>query len=301
MADINDLITVTVVADPYDMALKQKHNPKADERNRLDVIRNRVQLTCGAKRKKGPGFCRSIAGFGTQHPGYGRCKYCGGASTGPKTPEGKAASTSNNVKHGFYSEALRGREREEYNADLNNEGYVTLEHEIRMLRVKIKLYLVKWSEKWEAFFAKKKSERFIKYQCTNPDCKRTQVMGELAGKPTFCNWGTCHNRALEEVDSWYAEHTDEVATRYADAESRVYYSEGETVRAYYHAGTLEDKPLNLALNTLSRLIEKHARLNPNTADDLIASINGELKTASMGKINISWGGDAQARKGGNGE
>lgn len=43
--------------------------------------------TCGAQRSRGRGVCRSpILGAG------GRCRAHGGASTGPRTPEGKARS-----------------------------------------------------------------------------------------------------------------------------------------------------------------------------------------------------------------
>jgi len=33
----------------------------------------------------------------------GKCYYHGGASTGPRTPEGKKRSSRNAVKHGFYT------------------------------------------------------------------------------------------------------------------------------------------------------------------------------------------------------
>lgn len=55
-----------------------------------------VSKHCGARKKQGPGLCARPAGWGTDHPGEGRCKLHGGA-----TP----------VKHGRYSalrrEALR--------------------------------------------------------------------------------------------------------------------------------------------------------------------------------------------------
>jgi hypothetical protein len=41
---------------------------------------------CGAKKKQGPGHCTQVAGWGTDHPGVGRCKLHGG-----KTPNGEKA------------------------------------------------------------------------------------------------------------------------------------------------------------------------------------------------------------------
>jgi hypothetical protein len=44
----------------------------------------RRRVVCGAKTRKG-GECRNKS-----EPGRARCKFHGGKSTGPKTPEGKA-------------------------------------------------------------------------------------------------------------------------------------------------------------------------------------------------------------------
>lgn len=135
-----------VVSDPYDMTEKKKVHSKADERNRLDFRRGKPVLTCGARKKKGPGFCKSLAGSGTDHAGYGRCKFCGGLNTGPKTAEGKAKTSQNGRKHGFYSKVLRGQEKETYEGLLEQKS-VTLENEIFMLKAKILTYLDKWQTK----------------------------------------------------------------------------------------------------------------------------------------------------------
>ncbi|WP_336786577.1 hypothetical protein [Paenibacillus sp. MMO-177] len=295
MADEKN-ITPAVAADPaYDMAKKSQLHAKADAKNRIEIIRGREILTCGARKKKGPGFCKSQAGAGTQHPGYGRCKYCGGSNTGPKTPEGKAAVAGNARKHGFYSGALSPAEQEAYEEELATES-MGLQHEIYMLKAKIRVYLVKWRKKWESFYNRKLAERYIKYQCQNPECGRTIVKGDLESKPGYCLNSNCHDKRLEPIDSWIANRTTEEAERYADAETRVWYSEGEGARSFYHAGSLEDRTLDRALNTLGRLIEKHARLNPDSGDDLLGQINAELRAASKGRVSISWGGEAQARQ-----
>ena len=46
-----------------------------------------TKAVCGAKKKQGPGDCQRPAGWGTDHPGSGRCKLHGGSS-----PSGKKAA-----------------------------------------------------------------------------------------------------------------------------------------------------------------------------------------------------------------
>lgn len=62
---------------------------------------------CGAKaRQNGHKPCRQPA------MANGRCRFHGGKSTGPKTPEGKIRSARANYKHGMYStEAILERRR----------------------------------------------------------------------------------------------------------------------------------------------------------------------------------------------
>lgn len=80
----------------------------------------------------------------------------------------------------------------------------------------------------------------------------------------------------------------------ADTKTRVLTKESDGGNAftysYYHAGTIEDKPLMRALETLGRLIEKHARLNQGGESDvLVNQINAELRAASYGQVSVSWG------------
>lgn len=64
---------------------------------------------------------------------------------------------------------------------------------------------------------------------------------------------------------------------------------------FYTAGSMEDRALDRALNTLGRLVEKHARLNQEAGDDMLSQINKELGAASQGQVSISWGGKPQQR------
>src|SRR3989304_4234048 len=88
--------------DPYDIALKKLFNPKADAMNFIHVGRKYPNLVCGAKGRQTGKPCVNPAGFGSEHVGWGRCKYHGGCSTGPKTPEGKAKVGQNGRLHGLY-------------------------------------------------------------------------------------------------------------------------------------------------------------------------------------------------------
>ena len=69
---------------------------------------------CGARRRgEGGGICTLKAGFGTTHPGLGRCKYHGGASlVGADNP---------NFKTGRYSKAMKASLKKHYE-DANEAG-----------------------------------------------------------------------------------------------------------------------------------------------------------------------------------
>lgn len=233
---------------------KLDFNPKADEMNFIGFTQDgRPFLACGAKsknKKKGD-LCHMVAGQGTPHVGYGRCKYHGGLSTGPTTPEGKATigriASENNRLHGFYAKALAPEEAKIFE-ELKTGQVTGLEYEIYALKAKILVYLAKWRERWDAIADKKGPEE-------------------------------------------------------ADKATRVWYATGENgqgVRSYYHAGSIEDRALDRALNTLGRLVEKHARLTQGAGDDLLNQLNEELKAASYGQVSVSWGGKPQARKEGGG-
>lgn len=225
--------------NPQDKELKKQFHYLADDINFISTARKKPLLACGAVRKGK--VCGIPAGSGTDHVGYGRCKYHGGSCTGPKTEEGKKAASKNSVTHGLYASVLPEEERETFN-QLTKDKIAGLEFEINMMKAKIIGYLKRNKEKFENL-----KERY----------------GE------------------EEAYS----------------RMKVYYNESDSgARNYYHAGTIEDRPLDRALNTLARLVEKHAKLtNDDKGDDLLTQINSELKAASQGQVSISWGGKPQTR------
>lgn len=243
--------------NPKDMDLKKRLNYQADELNFITLKFNNPMLACGAVKKGKP--CKLPAGYGTDHAGYGRCKYHGGCSTGPKTEEGKQ-NCGRNAVHGFYRSAMMPYEREMFDK-MAAQPEIGLEYEINFWKAKILLYLQRTADKWQRAYEEKKH------------------LGDLK------------------------------AAEAADKETRVFYSVltedeegGETVSRkthYYHAGTIEDKPLVRALETLSRLIDKHAKLkglDKSDADNILENINAELRAASYGQVSISWGGKPQTRE-----
>ena len=105
------------------------------------------------------------------------------------------------------------------------------------------------------------------------------------------------NRQREKFEKDREKEGDEIAYK----KSKVFYSESENGgRSYYHAGTIEDKALDRALNTLRRLVEAHNRINTEEkTDDIMDTINNELRAASKGQVSISWGGNPQNKSPGN--
>jgi len=134
-----------------DMALKQQLNTLADEKNRIETNHvGRKYLTCGAKLRNREGFCKFAAGRQTTHKGYGRCYIHGGATTGPKSEEGKAVASQNAKKHGLYSRVLNPVEQEIFE-ELGEQPKRNLENAIRLLETKILSYLYEWRKRYEYY------------------------------------------------------------------------------------------------------------------------------------------------------
>lgn len=92
-------------------------------------------------------------------------------------------------------------------------------------------------------------------------------------------------RQSDKFQADVAEYGEEIAYK----NSRVWFAEGDGVRRYYHAGTIEDNALDRALRTLRSLVETHNRLKGvDDGQDIVDVINKELKAASHGSIALSW-------------
>lgn len=75
---------------------------------------------CNGRKRTG-GYCTQRAGWGTDHPGTGRCKLHGGSSTGPPP------------KHGRYMK-VRRQLKEKYQHFLKDPNPIDLSDEIALLR-----------------------------------------------------------------------------------------------------------------------------------------------------------------------
>ena len=126
------------IENPYDIVNKRQLHSQADEKNFISERNGKPILCCGAKKSKGR-FCKSIAGAGTNHKGYGRCKFCGGSNTGPKTAEGKAKAAQNARKHGLYAQRLTEKEQQTYEELLANKAF-GLQDEISLAKTKLQSY-----------------------------------------------------------------------------------------------------------------------------------------------------------------
>lgn len=97
--------------------------------------RKRKGRKCGSKRKKGRGPCTQPAGWGTTHPGEGRCKLHGGLQPGDLR-----------LKHGLYSTVKTTSVRELYREHAKNPDPLNLEPELAMSRALLELVLSKEAE-----------------------------------------------------------------------------------------------------------------------------------------------------------
>jgi hypothetical protein len=89
---------------------------------------------CGAKGKQSGLPCARPAGWGTSHPGEGRCKLHGGCSTGPKD----ATGNKNAVKHGVYETVIRDRLSDMEKAVFDSiSDDSNMSQELRILRFKL--------------------------------------------------------------------------------------------------------------------------------------------------------------------
>lgn len=88
---------------------------------------------CGAKTRRMTA-CRRPAGWGTGHPGDGRCKLHGGSSTGARNQTGN----TNAVTHGAYETLMRERLPESERAAFDAMSVDTsLEAALRIVRFKL--------------------------------------------------------------------------------------------------------------------------------------------------------------------
>ena len=95
-------------------------------------------LRCGAARKQGEGPCGQKAGWGTDHPGAGRCKLHGGASP---------------IVHGRYSKVSAARLKLHVADQASDPDPLSLFPELQLLRALTVDYINRYEEHTEALLA----------------------------------------------------------------------------------------------------------------------------------------------------
>jgi transposase-like protein len=152
-------VTMKALAEKYDVSpgtvRSRKHREKWEKRNATGKKKatqrkkaslqkqnkpldspgaNKEKNICGAKAKQTGGPCRRPAGWGTSHPGTGKCKLHGGCSTGPKD----ATGNKNARTHGVYETIIRDRLTESEKAVFDAiSDDSNMSQEIRILRFKL--------------------------------------------------------------------------------------------------------------------------------------------------------------------
>ena len=89
---------------------------------------------CGARKKQG-GICRARAGRGTKHPGTGRCKHHGGASTGPVDQAGNKNALKTGRHESILVDVLEDDEQELF-GQVNTDALAMIEEELRIITIR---------------------------------------------------------------------------------------------------------------------------------------------------------------------
>jgi hypothetical protein len=101
-------------------------------------------VTCGARKKQGEGVCTQAAGWGTDHPGEGRCKLHGG---------------KNPIKHGRFSAIKRPELRELVAAYEQDPDPLNILPELALVRAQLVDYVNRYDEHTAALLAWHESYR----------------------------------------------------------------------------------------------------------------------------------------------
>jgi uncharacterized protein YjcR len=89
---------------------------------------------CGARTRKGQP-CKRPAGWGTDHPGEGRCKLHGGCSTGPRDQLGNRNALKTGEYETIFADVLETDELQLFNS-VETEYLRQLDEEIRLTTIR---------------------------------------------------------------------------------------------------------------------------------------------------------------------
>lgn len=97
-------------------------------------VHNKNYNICGAKTRKGTP-CLRPAGWGTNHPGTGRCKLHGGCSTGPKDQRGNKNAVKTGEYETIWFDTLDEEERELFH-QINLDKIKQLDNGIKLIEIR---------------------------------------------------------------------------------------------------------------------------------------------------------------------
>jgi len=97
-------------------------------------VHNKNYNICGAKTRKGTP-CLRPAGWGTNHPGTGRCKLHGGCSTGPKDQRGNKNAVKTGEYETIWLDTLDEEERELFH-QINLDKIKQLDNGIKLIEIR---------------------------------------------------------------------------------------------------------------------------------------------------------------------
>lgn len=89
-ADTPEFLTASTRANESGLCHATRAGGRANDSGSLPAAANQARVICGAKRRRDGQPCQALS-----VPGKRRCKWHGGASTGPRTDEGRARSIKN--------------------------------------------------------------------------------------------------------------------------------------------------------------------------------------------------------------
>lgn len=102
--------------------------------NMKNQVHNKNYNICGAKTRKGTP-CLRPAGWGTNHPGTGRCKLHGGCSTGPKDQRGNKNAVTTGEYETIWFDTLDEEERELFH-QINLDKIKQLDNGIKLIEIR---------------------------------------------------------------------------------------------------------------------------------------------------------------------
>jgi len=127
---------------------------------------------CGAKAKSTGEECKLVAGYGTSHLGEGRCKYHGGASTGPKPENMK--QNKNAVSTGEYETIWMDTltdEEQQLLPKVKHEVIDLIDDDIKLIEIRIRRMMQRINQSVEA-----ENTSNIEEALTRVQGKKTQLL-----------------------------------------------------------------------------------------------------------------------------